>query len=181
MPFNRDTFDEAVTTVFAQACRNVEKDGRAHTVIHAFDRRGHVAAMILETYGDIDPATEQDMRARGVTPFRGPFRDHLPELSDLFQRTNAVAAIHISEAWKAAYDPNDDRPPSQREQRDEVVITQGAWPAQVYERALIAQIVRDASGKPTTRPYPDEMSEHFTVGWLAECLPDIQGRYAPPA
>lgn len=183
MPFNRSTFDETLGQVFAQACRNVEKDGRAHTVIHGLDKRGAVSLMLVETYDDVEPEVVADAAARGVTMFRGPLRDRLPELTELFTRTNTVAAIHVAEAWTAKYRPEElDGPsPSQREDREEIVMTQGAWPAQVYERALIARIVRDTAGKPTTRPYPDDMSEKFSVGWLTWCLPGLPGRTSAPA
>lgn len=180
MAFNRNTFDEALTGVFGQACRNVVKDGRAHTVIHGFDKRGAVSVMILETYTEPDPDEAAEALARGIVMFPGPFRDRLPDLADLFARTGTVAAIHVAEAWKATYREDDDRAPSQREDRDEVLIVQGAWPAQVYERALLAQIVRDSAGTPSTRPYPDVMAGQFSVGWLAECLPDVRGRRPHP-
>lgn len=176
MPFNRESFDEALTLTFAQACRNVERDGRAYSAIHAFDKRGAVAAMLLEVGPDVANEDRAAAEKSGIVLVEGPFRDRLKDLTGLFTKIGAVAAIYIAEAWKAPYVEGDTRPPSQREDREEVLTVQGAWPAQVYERALIARIVRDASGTPTTRPFPDDMGEHFSVGWLAECLPGLPER-----
>lgn len=66
-------------------------------------------------------------------------------LAEIVLKTQCDAYIVCSEAWMATYpDANIQRPPSERDDRVEVVITAGFSPKETFCR--IQEIVRDSSG-----------------------------------
>lgn len=187
------SFARSVENIFADAQRNLERDGHVAEVLMGLDAYGRWTVNIIAGPDEPDEAELRLAAAHKMTVFPGSLRGHAEPIAELFRRTKTVAAILVSESWMVmsktlAQEVLDSgRSVADHPGRVEVVVVEGAWPKEYQSRVLTALILRDEHGHPYARPgfVQDNTSQHGPlddrmVSWLAQALPQPYGRPSRP-